>query len=102
MSAQPAEISEPTPAIPQFEGMPVSRAEVKISGLPTLTTEMPVFSVDDRVRLVVETKCIGVRHVVDPKTGDVVRQQILTVTDAETCPWEVDNPHDDGVIRARG
>lgn len=101
--SEPAEVLPlgPTPAVPQFEGSPVSRVEIKISGLPTLSADIPVFTVDDRVRMVLELKCIGVRHVVDPKTGDVVRQQILTATDAETCPWNVDDPHDDGVLRAR-
>lgn len=89
------------PSIPQFEGLPVTSVAVKISGLSTVTADgLPVFSVDDRVRLIGEFKCIGVRHTVD-KNGDVIREQILTPTVVDTCPWNPDDPADDGVLRAR-
>ena len=89
------------PSIPQFEGLPVTAIAVKISGLSTVDAEgLPVFSVDDRVRLIGEFKCTAVRHTVD-KNGDVIREQILTPIGVDTCPWDVNDPSDDGVLRAR-
>ena len=93
------------PSIPRFEGLPVAALRVKISGLSQITGDdgdvMPVFSVDDRVRLVGEFKCVGVRHYVDPKNGEVIREQILAPIGVTTCPWDPQDPADDGVVRAR-
>ncbi len=105
MSAQPEEPnvrSIGNPSIPQFEGEPVQALQVKVSGLSTVTSQdMPAFTVDDRVRLIGEFKCIGVRHVRD-KNGNLVREQIVTPMDVDVCPYDPDDPNDDGVVRARG
>ncbi len=89
------------PEIPTFEGQDVSAVQAKITALATLDDDIPVFGIEDRVRLVGEFKCIGVRHTTDPKTGNIVRQQILTPVTVHTCPWNPENPHDNGVMRAR-
>lgn len=89
------------PPIPEFEGQSVSKVIVKISGLSSVEGEMPVFGIEDRVRLVGEFKCIKVGHEVDPKTGDLARVQILTPVQVAPCPFNPDNPHDDGVVRRR-
>lgn len=91
----------PSPGIPMFEGRHVDAARCKITG----TTPMDevgdiVVSVDDRVRLVAEYKVVGVRHFVDPHSGDLVREQILRPLIAELAPWDPSDPSDDGVIRA--
>lgn len=89
------------PALPKFEGVPVDSAEITISGLTKLSgTTTPVIGVDDRVRLVGEFKCVGVRHQVD-KQGNLVRTQVLTAIDVEPCAWDPSDPTDDGVLRAR-
>jgi hypothetical protein len=67
------------------------------------TDDLPedlVVSVDDRVRLVGEYKVVGVRHFVDPRTGDLVREQVLKPIFVNTLPWDESDPTDDGVIRA--
>ncbi len=103
--SQPAEVldeeQELEPPIPMFEGQHVSRVAVKISGLSTVDGEMKPFGIEDRVRLVGEFKCVKVLHEVDPKTGDLVRVQVLTPSEVAPCPWDPTNPHDDGVIRRR-
>ena len=89
------------PSIPQFEGLPVHQVKAKISGLSAVDAEdLPIFTVDDRVRLIGEFKCIGVRHVAD-KNGDIVREQILTPVIVDVCPFDPSDPNDDGVVRAR-
>lgn len=103
MTVQPLS-SEPQmqPPIPAFEGRVVDQVSVRISGqMPT--DDLPenfIVSVDDRVRLVGEYKVIGVRHFVDPRTGDLVREQMLKPIFVNTIPWDESDPKDDGVIRA--
>lgn len=106
MSAQPEEEGRVhaigNPSIPQFEGLPVHQVRAKISGLSSVDAEdLPVFTVDDRVRLIGEFKCIAVRHIADPKTGDVIREQVLVPIMVDVCPFDPDDPADDGVVRAR-
>lgn len=85
-----------------FEGLPVKAVEIRISGLSRIeTSEPPVFSVDDRVRLVGEFRCIGVRHEVDKKTGDLIRIQVCAPVTVDTTPWDPEDPDDDGVVRTR-
>lgn len=86
---------------PAFEGRRVDAAHLRIAGTTPLD-EMGdvVVSVDDRVRLVAEYKVTGVRHYVDPRTGDLIREQILKPIYVELAPWDVSDPSDDGVIRA--
>jgi hypothetical protein len=103
--SQPAEVFDDQealePPIPMFEGQNVSRTIVKISGLSSVDGEMSAFGIEDRVRLVGEFKCVKVLHEVDPKTGDLVRVQVLTPSEVSPCPWDPNNPHDDGVLRRR-
>lgn len=92
----------PQTPIPSFEGRVVDQMSIKIAGaMPT--DDLPenlVVSVDDRVRLVGEYKVVGVRHFVDPRTGDLVREQVLKPIFVNTIPWDESDPKDDGVIRA--
>jgi len=92
----------PQAPIPAFEGRVVDQVSIKIAGtMPT--DDLPedlVVSVDDRVRLVGEYKVVGVRHYADPRTGDLVREQVLKPIFVNTIPWDESDPKDDGVIRA--
>ncbi len=91
------------PAIPAFEGRPVARHEIKISGVASMNSEendIAVISVDDRVRIVGNYRVIRVNHVIDDKTGELIRQEIITPIDIEICPWDPKDPNDDGVVRA--
>jgi len=91
----------PAPAPMLFEGRPVDRTEVAIKGLTGLSDayEGLRIGLDDRVRLVVETRASKVNHYVD-KDGLLVRSQELKVSLADIIPWDPTNPDDDGVIRA--
>lgn len=91
----------PTAPIPAFEGRVVDQVAIRIAGsMPTDgLPENLIVSVDDRVRLVGEYKVVGVRHYVDPRTGDLVREQMLKPILVDTIPWDASDPKDDGVIR---
>jgi len=89
------------PPIPLFEGRRVDAVSIRIVGsMPTDELPQMTVSVDDRVRLVGEYKVVGVRHYVDAKTGDLVREQVLKPMLVDTIPWDATDPDDDGIIRA--
>jgi hypothetical protein len=91
----------PTPPIPRFEGRTVDAASIRIVGtMPTDELPPITVSVDDTVRLVGEYRVVGVRHYVDPKTGDLIREQVLKPLVLDTMPWDTSDPSDDGIIRA--
>lgn len=91
-----------TPVL-EFEKAPVAKTEIKISGACSVeTTEMETVSLDDRLRVCGDFRVIGVRHQVNPKTGDVVRTQIIApIGDMQLVPWDPANPNDNGIVRAR-
>jgi hypothetical protein len=84
-----------------FEGREVKKTEVVIKGLTGLSEayEGLRIGMDDRVRLVVETRATKVNHYVD-KDGELVRSQELKVLVADIVPWDPTNPSDDGILRA--
>lgn len=91
----------PTPAIPFFEERPVAYTVIKISGVGKVQThDTPVIRLDDLVRLIGEYRCVGVFHRED-KDGEIYREQVLVPKEIDTCPWEPDDPNDDGIIRYR-
>jgi hypothetical protein len=93
----------PQPRVPTFDGQTVDRYEVKISGVATLDDdqhEVPLVSLDDRVRVVGGYRVTKVNHYVDDKTGEIVRQATLSPMSAEVCKWDPTDPNDDGVVRA--
>lgn len=90
-----------SPPIPSFEGRRVDAVSIRIAGtMPTDELPAMTVSVDDRVRLVGEYKVVAVRHYADPKTGDLVREQVLKPILVDTLPWDATDPTDDGIIRA--
>lgn len=91
----------PTPPIPMFEGRQVDSCIMRISGAtPLAEVDDMLVSVDDRIRLIGEYKVVSIRHFVDAKTGDLVREQLLKPQLATPAPWNPDDPNDDGVVRA--
>lgn len=89
----------PEPPLPMFEGRVVDQSIMRISGATPLEEVDVVVSVDDRVRLVGEYRVVSIRHFADPKTGDLVREQVLKPILATLSPWNPEDPSDDGVIR---
>lgn len=93
--------SEP---IPSFEGAKVEVAQIKVTGNSSIDTYGDGderISLDDRVRLVGDFRCMEVKHRVDPKTGDVVREMILKPLDLQLTPWDPSDPTDKGIVKAR-
>lgn len=91
------------PPIPKFEGASVASTAVKVSGTAPINdngTDL-VLSIDDRVRMVGEYRVVGVHFKVDPKTGDTIREQTLKPIELDICPWDPNDPTDDGIVRAR-
>lgn len=89
----------PVPPLPAFEGRVVEQCIMRISGATPLEEVDVVVSVDDVLHLEGEYKVVSIRHYVDPKTGDLVREQVLKPVIATISPWNPDDPNDDGVIR---
>lgn len=87
--------------IPAFEGRPVNGVLLKVSGTaPLEDLNETVLSIDDRVQLLSIYTVVGVRHVVDPKSGNIVREQTLKPVEMHLFPFDENDPADDGVIRA--
>lgn len=99
----PALSAVPTPAgIPDFEGTTVNGAVTKMTGTTTIASnEEIVLGMDDRIRLVGSFRVVGVGFKLDPKTGDVIREHLLKAIDIAPCPWDPNDPTDDGIVRAR-
>jgi hypothetical protein len=75
--------------IPRFEGEDVTAVRVKLTSASNL--EFPrVLRTGEVMRLLVEARCVGVQHLEDPKTGTLVRTQVLKVVDAQPAPWDLD------------
>jgi hypothetical protein len=99
--AAPATPQQPatTGALAKFEGAQVGMTEIKISGQCAIeaTGDMTV-SLDDLVRAVGVYRVIRVNHYVHPKTGETVRQQVLSpVETLVVVPFDSSN----GIVRAR-
>jgi hypothetical protein len=100
----PASPQQPatTGALPKFEGAQVGMTEIKISGQCAIDAPDITVSLDDLVRAVGVYRVTKVNHYAHPKTGETVRQQVLTpVETLSLVPWDSANRNDDGIVRAR-
>ncbi len=99
----PTAFIPPIQRIPdQFEGAKVQGAKFLISGNSDVEAyDEELVSLDDRVRLVGEYRCVGVHFKLDPKTQDFVRVQMLKAVKMELVPWDPSDPTDNGIVRAR-
>lgn len=89
--------------IPDFEKAKVAKTLIRIQGTTDIDTYDDVtVSLDDRLRAVGEFRVVAVRFIVDKKTGDVVREQIIAPVDPlQLVPWDPSDPNDKGVLKAR-
>ena len=87
----------------EFEGAAVGMSEIKISGQCAIeATDDITVTLDDLVRAVGVYRVTKVLHYVHPKTGELVRQQVLKpVETLVVVPFDSSNPNDDGIVRAR-
>lgn len=86
--------------IPAFEGHPVAGAVVKLSGaMPESELTGQVLGVDDVVQMFAQFRCIAVRHKVDEKTGELIREHVLRPVDLVLAPADPSDP-DSAIVRA--
>lgn len=93
VSAEP--YSGPWRPIPAYEGKEVASTRLRVGSTAAIDISDAVLKVDDIVRIVVEARVTSVNHVVNEKTGELVRIQSVKSIDAEITPWAADG--DEGV-----
>ncbi len=76
--------------LPAFEGQPVEFARVKLSGVTGLDVGDHVNRIDDVVKLVVEGRVVRVDHVVDDKSGRLIRVHTIKAVDVVQLNWNTD------------
>lgn len=87
--------------IPAFEGRVVDAVTMRISGAASVDEAGDrIVSVDDTVHLSGEYRVIAVRHFVDEKSGNLVREHVLRPVAVMITPWDGNDPSDDGVVRS--
>lgn len=87
-----------TPAVPVFEGAAVEATRLKIANSAVLDLPDVVLHVDDVVQVMVECRVTSVTHMVDEKSGRLLRVQVAKPYDARVVPF---NPtYDNGIDRA--
>lgn len=90
----------PAPPVPNFEGRSVDGLRVKVVGRADLDDLDEVLSVDDRVLMLAEYRVVGVRHYVDEKNGDLIREASIKPIRMDLHPWDEADPTDKGIVRA--
>lgn len=84
----------------RFEGRKVDSSEVRIAGVTGLDSlDDWLLGVDDRVRIVVETRVTSVDHYTN-KDGKLIRRHTLKALRTDVTPWDPGNPDDRGVLRS--
>ncbi len=74
--------------LPRFEGQIVEELRVKLPGVSTLDLDADPHKLDDIVRLVVTARINRVDHLIDERSGRLVRTETLKVIEALEVPWE--------------
>ncbi len=86
--------------IPAFEGHPVAKTAVKITGaLNTEDLQGEVLRHDDVVQVIAQFRVVGVNHIAD-EDGEITRIQTLRPTMMVLAPIDPNDPDDIGIIRA--
>lgn len=77
-------------ALPEFESQPVDLARIKLTGANALDVGDTFNHIDDLVKLYVEGRVTRVDHVVDGRTGKLIRIHTVQVRDAIQIPRSLD------------
>lgn len=85
---------------PGFEGRTVDSVRFKVTGAVPLDDLHETVSIDDRIQMLSVYVVTGVRHVVDDKTGNLIRERTLKAQAMSLLPFDENDPDDDGIIRA--
>lgn len=72
----------------QFEGKNVTSTAATITSVSSLDILDQVLPVDAILRMEVDVRVIGIRHVVNDKTGKLARMHVLKAIDSKLLPWE--------------
>lgn len=86
-------------SIPRCEGKEVTGTSVTLTSMANLDIDNAVVGLDDVVRFVGEGRVVGVSHIVNEKTGQLVRVQRIKVIEVAVAPWDENDPDDDGIVR---
>lgn len=79
--------------MPAFEGRVVAGSSVKLSGaLPASELDGQVLGVDDVVYMFATFRCIGVRHTVNEKSGEIIREHTLRPVEMVLAPTDPNDP----------
>lgn len=90
---------EAVPEVPMFEGKPVEATTLKVTTAGSGLEIDGVLRMDDIIRVVVEARVSDIRHLVNERTGALIRHQSARVITASLIPWDASNPADKGVLR---
>ena len=75
--------------LPSFEGQPVHEVTVKLAAASDMDLgQEKSYKIDQTMRMVVTVRVSRVDHVVDEKSGHLVRQHTLKVVDAIPVEWD--------------
>jgi hypothetical protein len=88
--ATPTPAETPNTPIPDFEGQEVSFTKGKITSVSGLEIGDQVFRMDETVRMVVESRVIGIDHKVNATTGKLERVHLMKALDSVVIAWDLD------------
>ncbi len=83
------QVDEPDLHLPTFEGEPVEGLRAKLTSTSNLEVSDAHHRLDDTARLLVTGRVTRVDHVVDERTGKLVRVETFKVVEAIEVPWDL-------------
>jgi hypothetical protein len=76
--------------LPDFEGQPVMSTRLRLTSVSGLEVDDDVSHIDEIVKMYIEGRVVRVDHVVEEKTGFLLRVHTVKVLDAIQLPWGFD------------
>lgn len=77
---------DPSDAVLHFEGEPVAALRAKLTSAG-IDLGDDIHRLDDTARLLVTGRVCRIDHVIDNRTGDLVRVETFKIVDAIEVPW---------------
>lgn len=85
----PEQLPEPAPSnLPMFEGEAVHRLRAKLTSTNGLELSEDHHRLDQTIAMVVTGRVVRVDHVVDERTGNLVRVETFKVVEATEIGWD--------------
>lgn len=76
------------PSLPNFEGEPVHGLRAKLTSTTNLELGEAHHRLDETVRMLVTGRVTRVDHVVDERSGQLLRVETFKVVEAIEVPWD--------------